>query len=1206
MHTLQPAHPARAWVPRKGGCLLFRTLRNAGALLFTAALVLAFLGRTPATAIDWQPSPPPNLKQPAALSTVDVNAVKLAPDGTVWLADAAYGQLIRWTLNCTPAADADNCVQYIGSMGSGPQQFAHPWGIAFYDNDAVPTTYRVFVTDSFENRVQVLQVNGSSVSFLYSFGGTGVLGSPTGIDVDSVGRVYVADMNANTESGRVQRFSAGYGDPGDPAPDVIEDLSPEALGNPGGLLLDESVNPAQLYVAGYTFSYGSYVVRYPVTNPLSSTYYDIHDYTLANDLGDIARLGNYLYVAVPANWLNQVARINLTNSQVEFSEQGVFTWPIGVEVVDGALLVGDESSVVRRLSPIADAAFNPSVSASFGTRGTQPGLFDTPIGIAVAANGNRYIVESGNRRVQVFNASGTFLDQWTAPWLVPPPAEPFYFGPHGIAIDPTTGEFYVADPERQMVFRFTADYSSSSGSYTSFDNGGAFCNQMCSPYDVAVDAQGRVFVTDAVGRRVEVFQRGAFPALTHIGGWDMPSCPGECGSEPTGIVVATSNATQTLVYVADGGAGLVYGFWALFDPFDYELAGELGDGILDYPVDLAFDDDGNLVVADAGANRVYAFQVTADGPSTQDVNSTLLGSLGSLGGAIHQLFEPFGVAADSSGKLFVSDTRSHRIKAFGILDSDGDGIPDETDNCPNFPNPGQEDSNNNGIGDACDTPPTPTPTPSPTPTATATATATNTPAATSTPTGVGTPPATSTATPAATSTPAAASSATATSTSVSSGESLLTNSTAVPTAVLSPTAAISATSVLSPTAAVSVTAAPASPSPGSGSPTTSGTGGGGSTGDTPLGLSQQPSATPGTGATATPGAQATATPTAGPGSTPTPAGPPPPPENRPDLFNEVLDAQEINLDIETIAANVVLSLILLLLLIDVSIFNTTVEENEAVIMGFFGGLVAPFKALGGLWTGEGGENQLARILKPLAILGISALVYCFLEEDFALDTSALVLFLSLVIGVGVATYVYDGAQVLVAERLFQLPSALRFFPIGIVIAAVCVLFSRVTGLHPGLVFGFVAAASIMAPRKPSEREDGMIIFLPMVLMFAVSMLAWFLLVPLRDLSENGDWWALVLEGAALSVFLGGIQGMLFTLVPIAFMDGDKLWRWNKVAWAAITIPVAFVFFHVVVTQEGTLSAAFDERGITMLVILAAVSWALTAATWLFFKTRHPA
>ena len=48
----------------------------------------------------------------------------------------------------------------------------------------------------------------------------------------------------------------------------------------------------------------------------------------------------------------------------------------------------------------------------WGSRGNAPGQFDTPHGIAVDAAGNVYVADRGNRRIQVFDAEGTFKTQF--------------------------------------------------------------------------------------------------------------------------------------------------------------------------------------------------------------------------------------------------------------------------------------------------------------------------------------------------------------------------------------------------------------------------------------------------------------------------------------------------------------------------------------------------------------------------------------------------------------------------------------------------------------------------------------------------------------------------------------------------------------------------------------------------------------------------
>jgi hypothetical protein len=64
---------------------------------------------------------------------------------------------------------------------------------------------------------------------------------------------------------------------------------------------------------------------------------------------------------------------------------------------------------------------------------------------------------------------------------------------------------------------------------------------------------------------------------------------------------------------------------------------------------------------------------------------------------------PTGGGMSTDGPIFQDALADVGAADMGVTtDTDGDGVPDGTDNCPMAPNPGQEDGDGDGEGDACD------------------------------------------------------------------------------------------------------------------------------------------------------------------------------------------------------------------------------------------------------------------------------------------------------------------------------------------------------------------------------------------------------------------------------------------------------------------------------------------------------------------------
>jgi YD repeat-containing protein len=135
-------------------------------------------------------------------------------------------------------------------------------------------------------------------------------------------------------------------------------------------------------------------------------------------------------------------------------------------------------------------------SCRAGISGAGNGQFKGPRGIAVnQSNGNIYVDDSGNGRIEEFSSSGTFVRAFGSPGS----GHGNLSEANGLTID-STGNVWVADTGNNRVEEFSAE-----GVYEStFGSEGSGNGQLKTPNDVVFD-DGNLFVDDYSNSRIEEF-----------------------------------------------------------------------------------------------------------------------------------------------------------------------------------------------------------------------------------------------------------------------------------------------------------------------------------------------------------------------------------------------------------------------------------------------------------------------------------------------------------------------------------------------------------------------------------------------------------------------------------------------------------------------------------------------------------------------------
>lgn len=303
--------------------------------------------------------------------------------------------------------------------------------------------------------------------------------------------------------------------------------------------------------------------------------------------------------------------------------------------------------------PYAERSIELAADEFLGGSGSSRGQLSQPRGIAVGPDGSLYVADTGNHRIQHFDADGTAQTAWGSFAAVDPGPAPggTFNEPWGIAVAPD-GTVYVADTWNHRVQHFTADgrFLGMWGTFGQAESPTA----LWGPRDVAVDSSGRVYVADTGNKRVVVFSSEGEP-LGQIGEPGGGPLEGQL-DEPVGVAIGPDD----LVYVADTWNSRIQVFEEV-SPDQWQPVREwLLDAWLTNSLDnkpyLEVSQDGRVCASDPDGYRALCFSATGE----------FLVGWGSPGAEGTQFGLPVGVAFEDQCTLWVSDTRNDRVAHFSL------------------------------------------------------------------------------------------------------------------------------------------------------------------------------------------------------------------------------------------------------------------------------------------------------------------------------------------------------------------------------------------------------------------------------------------------------------------------------------------------------------------------------------------------------------
>jgi sugar lactone lactonase YvrE len=338
----------------------------------------------------------------------------------------------------------------------------------------------------------------------------------------------------------------------------------------------------------------------------------------------------------------------------------------------------DTAGVISTVAGSGTASFSGD-----GGPATAASLY-YPRAVTIDAAGNLYIADQSNHRIRkvssttgiIATVAGTGVSGFSGDGGPATAAQ--LYSPAAALLD-AAGNFYIADQSNNRIRKVAATgiittVVGTGISGFSGDGGPATAAQVYSPWGLALDAAGNLYIADQYNYRIRKVD--ASGVIITVAGNGTTGYSGDGGAATAAQLASPSGVACDYagnLYIADtnnyrvrkvSAAGAISTF-AGNGLFKYD--GDGGPATLAHlyaPQAVAVDAAGNLLIADTSNRRLR--RMGTYGEITTIAGTGASGFAGDSGPATLALLSVYGVAADAAGNIFIADSSNVRVRKIGL------------------------------------------------------------------------------------------------------------------------------------------------------------------------------------------------------------------------------------------------------------------------------------------------------------------------------------------------------------------------------------------------------------------------------------------------------------------------------------------------------------------------------------------------------------